>query len=173
MIISFPRYLSSLSKSQQNLWESYEITNPSNLCKIYKPYWDNIMEGSWSFPQSLASGILNERTYINKFWKEIFGEGLFQNDFTIEELPPYFSFLFLPTNRSLGNFIHLMDKLFSDQLNSKHLKNLIYKGKKGYKIITEEIDSQIGSLKALELWQNNIYHLDNGDNFGEKNYFTL
>ena len=167
VIVSFPRYLSRLSKSQQNLWESYEIANPSNLCKVYKPYWDNIMDGSWGFPQSLASGILNERKYINKLWKEIFDDVLFQNDFSIEELPPYFSFLFLPTNRSLGNFIHLMDKLFSDQLNTKHLRDLIINGKEGYHRITKKFDSNIGSLNAFELWLDNIYHLKNGDDFGK------
>lgn len=165
VIVAFPRYLRHLSHSQQNVWEAHEITKP---CKVIKSYWDNIMHGCWNFPQSLATGILNEREYVNKLWKVIFNDNLFLNDYAIEDLPPYFSFLFIPTSRALGKFTHLMDKLFSDQLNTKHLRKLLNDGNEEFPSVTEHFEQNIGSLTALELWIDNIYHLKNGEKIGKE-----
>lgn len=163
VIVAFPRYLRCLSHSQQNIWEAHEITKP---CKVIKPYWDNVMHGCWAFPLSLASGILNEREYINNLWKAIFDDNLFLNEYSIEDLPAYFSFLFIPTSRALGKFIHLMDKLFSDQLNTKHLRNLLTNGNEEFPCVTEKFEPNIGSLTALQLWIDNIYNLRSGENIG-------
>ena len=165
VIVSFPRYLKELSPSQQNQWESNEITE---ACKVFKPYWDNVMNGCWAFPQSVATGVLKEREYINSLWKAIFNDSLFFNNYTINQLKPTYSFLFIPTQKSLNEFCHLMDKLFSDDLNTAHLRALLEKGYDRFHPVRATYDKNIGSLKALELWIDNIYVLKNGDRIGKE-----
>lgn len=164
VIVSFPRYLKELSLSQQNHWEANEIIEQ---CKVFQPYWDNVMNGCWNFPQSLATSVLNERLYINSLWNAIFNDSLFLNDYTIEQLSPDYSFLFIPTCKYLRQFIHLMDKLFSDDLNTKHLRTLLEKGHDKLHPVGVKYRKDIGSLNALELWLNNIYILKNGDKVGK------
>lgn len=163
VITAFPRDLKFLSPSHQNIWEANEILKP---CKVLKFYWDNVMTGSWNFPLSISSAILIERKYVNKLWNTIFGENLFLNDYSLKDLPSDFSFLFRPTKSALGKFVHTMDKLFSDELNKKHLIALLKNGSDNLSAIETEFDPQIGSLNALELWLNNIYILQNGERIG-------
>lgn len=165
VIVSFPRYLNRLSPSQQTHWESYELTSQ---CKILSAYMDNIISGRWCFPKSLASGVLNERSRVNKLWECIFEDNLFLNDFSLDQLPANFSFLFIPTQKSLMEFYHLMDKLFSDDINIKHLRLLLKSGFENLPPVTETYDENIGSLNALKLWMDNIYHLKNGIPIGNE-----
>lgn len=165
VIVTFPRYLRCLSRSQQNHWEAYEKTVP---CKIIKSYFDNIHEGSFAFPQSFASGILNEMAYINKLWKTIFEENIFLRDYTIQDLPPYYSFLFRPTTKDLNRFYLILDKLLSDNLNVTHLRNLLLNGSDCLPPFGGSIDKNIGSLVALELWIDNIYTLKDGTKIGKE-----
>lgn len=165
VIVSFPRYLKDLSLSQQNQWEANEMTEQ---CKVLKPYWDNVMNGCWTFPQSLATGVLNERHYINSLWNTIFNDNLFRDNYTIKQLSPTYSFLFIPTKKSLRQFIHQMDKLFSDNLNTKHLRLLLENGYNHFHPVRVKYENNIGSLNALELWIDNIYVLKNGDKIGKE-----
>lgn len=165
VIVSFPRYLNRLSPSQQTHWESYELSSP---CKVLCSYMDNIISGSWHFPKSLASGVLNERSLVNKLWKSIFEDKLFLNDFSLEQLPPNFSFLFIPTQKSLMEFYHLLDKLFSDDINIKHLRRLLKYGCENLPPVTEPYEENIASLNALKLWMDNVYHLKSGMTVGDE-----
>lgn len=165
VVVAYPRYLRYLSRSQQNHWEAYEKTSP---CKVIKAYLDNTLEGCFAFPQSIASGILNERAYINKLWKAIFEENLFLKDYVIEDLPPYYSFLFRPTTKDLNRFYLILDKLISDNLNVTHLKNLLLNGYDNLPPYKDKVDEKIGSLVALELWIDNIYTLNNGTKIGKE-----
>lgn len=165
VVVAYPRYLRNLSRSQQNHWEAYEKTSP---CKVIKAYLDNTLEGCFAFPQSIASGILNERTYINKLWKAIFEENLFLKDYVIEDLPPYYSFLFRPTTKDLNRFYLILDKLISDNLNITHLKNLLLNGYDNLPPHKYKVDEKIGSLAALELWIDNVYTLKDGTKIGKE-----
>lgn len=165
VIVSFPRYLRQLSISQQNHWEAHELTKP---CKMLRSYRDNIMLGSWSFPQSISRGILHERSYINNLWRIIFGESLFKNDYSPNDLTREYPFLFIPTAKALNKFILLMDTLFSDDMNTKHLRKLLECGCQNLPPVKTEYDPNIGSLNALELWMDNIYTLRDGKKVGKE-----
>lgn len=163
VLVAFPRDLKCLSLSQQNHWEEHELSRP---CKVLKFYWDNIMMGNWWFPHSLASGVIDERNFVNILWERIFEEKLFLNVYSIETLPVNFCFLFIPTQKALRQFNHQMDKLFSDDMNVKHLRKLLKEGFHNLQPVSEKYEEPIGSLKALELWLNNIYILEDGTRIG-------
>lgn len=165
VVVAYPRYLRKLSLSQQNHWEAYEKTSP---CRVVKAYLDNTLEGCFAFPHSLASGILDERRYINKLWKAIFYENIFLKDYSIEDLPPYFSFLFRPTTKDLNRFYLILDKLISDNLNLSHLKELLLTGCDNLPPYNGKVEDRIGSLSALELWIDNIYTLKDGSKVGKE-----
>lgn len=165
VIVSFARYLKNLSVSQQNHWEANESMKEA---KVLKPYWDNVVYGSWHFPHSLASGVLIERNYVNYLWKEIFGKDLFKHAYTISQLPADYSFLFIPTKKAFNEFIHTLDKIFSDDIDVKSIRSYLEKGNQNLPSYKETVPENIGSLKALQLWIDNIYTLQNGDKIGSE-----
>lgn len=165
VIVTFPRYLRYLSFSQQNHWESYE---KMSQCKVSKPYLDNIEAGCFAFPQSIASGVLNERKYINELWNAIFEDKLFLHDYKIEDLPAYYSFLFRPTTKDLNRFYLMLDKLISDDLNMKHLRSLLQNGFDNIPPYNVELDKFIGSLAALKEWIDHANTLKDGTKIGEE-----
>ena len=165
VIVSFPRYLRQLSLSQQNHWEANELTSS---CDVLDSYLNNILKGSWYFPQSISKGVLNERMYINDLWEAIFGERLFKNDYTHEDLIREYSFLFIPTSSALNKFRHFMDKLFSDNMNVKHIRSLLEEYSHYNPLIQETHIRQLGSLAALELLMDSIYTLHDGRMVGKE-----
>ncbi len=71
---------------------------------------------------SIFSAFLGELTCLNNLANKIFGINLFHKDFDHENRPKEFTFFFLPTLRNYNEFVLLLDKMISDNINKDFFK---------------------------------------------------
>jgi hypothetical protein len=138
IIMVFLRYLHDLSAKHQKYWESYLVKGDF---LIDKDYFERSFLAKFTDFYSIYDAFLEEEKQINIISKIIGKPPLFLNEY---DYVPDFSNLPLPTKAYFQNFIHVLDKLISENINRE-----FFKGDIDFKNEKEEI---LGSLKLLENW---------------------
>ena len=114
--------LMNMSKEQQQLWRHYEVEG------TYRPHpdfvWSQIY-GQWPEKATLSEAITAELKVINDISLDCYGKKLFKRDYLGADRPHELAFLIRPTAKELNSFIHTLDKIFSDNLNTKFFKGFI------------------------------------------------
>lgn len=154
--VVFLRYLKNLTAEHQIYWKNKEITDN---CKILEEYYQNMVEGKWTFSYSIFSAFLEELNCLNGLSKQIFDVCLFKETFNDGKRPREFSFFFTPTIKNYHDFIHLLDKMISDNINSKFFKGKV----ESYQLKEENgiyIKENKGTLRLLEEWLTSIFNID-------------
>ena len=156
--VVYLRYLNNLTKEHQVFWRNKEIT--SN-CKILKEYHENTIQGNWTFSYSVFSGFIGELKSLNTLSKAIFDKPLFRKDFDKENRPKEFTFFFTPTLKNYYEFVSVLDKMISENINKDFFKGKVelFAFKKLEKGIVER--KQKGTLNLFEEWLISIYKVDN------------
>lgn len=110
-------YLNRLSPEHQQIW------NAKLLNGIYKlhPDYKKITLGAWPQNKSIFRAFIEELKIINEITEAITNEKLFINDFC-NDRPTEFSFLIRPTEKEYQNFIHILDKMLSENINKSIFK---------------------------------------------------
>lgn len=150
LAVAYLRYLNDLSAEHQAYWKSKEVTEEE--CVMVKEYYQNTIEGTWVSTVPIFEAFLGELACINDLTSKIFGIKLFNKDFKINECPVEFTYFFIPTSKKYYDFISLLDKMISDNINNDFFKGVI----EPYDLI--EIEPGIkekrtkGTLKLLEEW---------------------
>lgn len=152
-VTTFLRYLGNLSPEHQQFWKSKESTQE---CKILSEYYGNTILWEWTTSHSIFSAFIEEQRIINQLTNTIFWKELFRETFEWDNKPKDFWFFFSPTLENYNNFIHLLDKMISENINDDFFESDLR-----YEEITLEdgrIERRIvWSLKRLEKWLNSIY----------------
>jgi len=148
-------YLKGLTAEHQLYWKSKEVTGD---CKMLKEYYENTINGNWTFSHSLFSAFIGEQKCLNDLSKQIFGDTLFIRTFENENRPREFTFFFTPTLRNYNAFILLLDKMISDNINKD-----FFKGKVELFELTQLQDNLVerkpkGTLRLLEEWLLSTYN---------------
>jgi hypothetical protein len=114
--------LMDMSKEQQQYWKHFEVTG------TYNPH----PEFTWSqvyghFPEkaSLAEAITTEIKVINELAIDCYGKKLFKHEYYDSKRPKELAFLIRPTAKELDAFIHILDKIISENINKKFFKGLV------------------------------------------------
>lgn len=121
LAVVYLRYLHTLTPEHQVYWKSKE-RDPRD-CKMVKEYYDNTILGAWTFSHSIFSAVIHEQKALNDLAQQIFGIPLFRDTYEEEKRPKEFTFFFIPTLENFNNFILLLDKMISDNLNKDFFKN--------------------------------------------------
>ncbi|PXX43048.1 hypothetical protein [Undibacterium pigrum] len=142
--------LSKLSFEHQVFWSTKEI--PPENCKVLKDYYDNIIEGDWIAARSVFSALIEELNAIYALTQSIFGISIFSKELQKEEPARNFTFFFSPTSKNYYEFINLLDKYLSENINRS-----FFEGKITLEELTPLDDStferkQKGTLRLLEEW---------------------
>jgi hypothetical protein len=145
----FLRYLSDLSPEHQQIWNARIVKGDYKL----HPDYIKASMGSWDLGVSIFDAFIGELHIINDMSKLMGRQPLFKQELDTGNKPREFSFLVRPTLRELNAFIHLLDKLLSDNLNKKFFGDDIplereETRKKDGKIIVREK----GTIQLLEEW---------------------
>lgn len=155
LAVVFLRYLHNLTGEHQILWKSKEKTGK---CRMLEEYYKNSIEGKWSFSYSMFSAFLQELKCLNEISKQIFGDSLFIETFEQHKKPKEFTFFFIPTVKNYDDFIHLLDKMISENINRD-----FFKGKIDLFTLREEngifIKETKGTLRLLEEWLSSIFNI--------------
>lgn len=162
--VVFLRYLHNLTGEHQIFWKSKErIDN----CKILQEYYQNSIEGNWSFSNSIFSAFLGELKCLNELSIVIFDVNLFREVFEDDKRPREFTFFFTSTSKNYHDFIHLLDKMISENINKA-----FFNGKVDLYFLKEEEDGiyikeHKGTLKLLEEWLSSIYKVKGNGSISE------
>jgi len=144
------RDLGKLSPEHQVFWGTKEI--PSSECKVLKDYYDNMILGQWITSKSVFSALIGEINAVSKLTSEIFGDALFRKQLEGDHRPKNFTFFFSPTSKNYYDFISLLDKFISENINKSFFEGKV--DLEELKPIDENTVERIqkGTLRLLEEW---------------------
>lgn len=133
----FLSYLAGLTPEHQRIWQAHELSGDFSP---HPDYWAASM-GHWPTHASIFVAFTAELRIINEMTTKIWGQELFRKDF-VEDRPRDFAFMLRPTKEALDNFVHLLDKMLSDNIERRFFPPaFISAGRKS-----------LGTLRLLEVW---------------------
>ena len=113
-VVVAPLYrLDMLPAKQQRIWKEFLAEGP---VRVSKDYIRAAIFGQWAEAVSVYDAIALEQVEINKLFALMGRRPLFRHTYE-ETRPPQFSFFVKPTQRSYDDFVHLLDKMLSDNLD--------------------------------------------------------
>lgn len=151
----FLRYLADLSPEHQNLWRAREV---SGDYKLHPDYYDNTILGEWGRKMGLLEAFLLELKVINDMALAINGVAFFYADFD-EARPREFSFLVRPTLKEFNEFVLLLDKMISENINREFFRNLVPLESEETRSDGKTIVKQKGTIFLLEEWLRNSFRV--------------
>ena len=159
LAVVFLRYLKDLTSEHQLFWKSKEVTDG---CKILEEYYENVINGNWTSSYSIFSAFIGELTCLTELSEYVFGVKLFNRTFEKEKRPKEFTFFFIPTLKNYNDFILLLDKMLSENIN----KDFFRENVELYEFIpigNNQVERKSkGTLRLLEEWLLSTYnHPDN------------
>jgi hypothetical protein len=144
----FLRYLSKLSPEHQRIWRAKEAFG--NI-KLHPDYYASSIEGSWGTRLSIFEAFVMELQTINEMCALMGRASLFRHSYS-EDRPKEFGFLLRPTVAEFNDFILLLDKMMSDNINKDFFGSDV-------ELESDEIrgDGKIvvkpkGTIQILESW---------------------
>jgi hypothetical protein len=153
-VATFIIYLSRLSSEHQLIWASKLVDEKTEL---HPDYYRTAIIGDWPERLSLFTAVLMEMQTINKLSKAIGRAPFFVEDFGEERRPREFGYLVRPTLKEYNDFIHLLDKMISENINRTFFKNEV-----ALESNEERSDGKIivrtkGSIQLLKEWLNQSF----------------
>ena len=109
-------YLSKLTPEHQQIWNSKIISGDYFL----HPDYARTAGGDWPDKESIFTAFIVELRIINEF-SRLMGRPKFFNQSYEENKPREFSFLIRPTLKEFNGFVHLLDKMISENINRDFL----------------------------------------------------
>ena len=142
VVCVYLRYLKDLSAEHQNYWRLKEIDEE---CNPFYFYYANTALGSWEFGETLFTAFIKAQKEINDLTELIYGEKLFRKSFEHEQ-PKEFSYILSPTQKNYFDFMLLLDKMISENINK-----YFFEGK-----VELETEEAIGKNKVKVVPKNTI-----------------
>ena len=147
----FLRYLADLSPEHQQIWQTKEL---KSSYKLHPDYYRNNILGDWGERIPIFHAFVIEMWIINQMAAAMGRPTFFKNDYGEygESKPRKFEFLIRPTLEEFNNFVLLLDKMISDNINKDFFKNQI-----AYEVEVTRNDGKIiiqnkGTLQILDEW---------------------
>jgi hypothetical protein len=152
----FVRYLADLSPEHQQIWKAKELQGEY---KLHSDYYRNSILGDWGEGISIFDAFVEELQLINKMAETMGHPALFKNDFR-DGKPRKFGFLVRPTLESYNEFVLLLDKMISDNINKKFFRNQVPSEKEVERKDGKIEIRQVGTLNMLESWIRKYFRTD-------------
>lgn len=149
-------YLSRLSPEHQTIWNAKRVSIP---CKLHPDYYMSTIRGFWAEKTIVFDAFRRELYHINRICERLQWPPLFK-DIYDEDVPRDFCFLIRPTLREFEAFVHLLDKMLSDNINPNFFAGVIpleheETRKDGKVVVTKK-----GTLTLLSDW---LLHVGSGN----------
>lgn len=108
------RYLAGLSYEHQQIWCTKMLHGRHHL---HPDYFRSAVIGEWHEGIFIFQAFIEELRIINVMCRLIGRPPLFKEDFHDRERPKRFGFLIRPTLAEFSEFVHLLDKMMSDNVD--------------------------------------------------------
>jgi hypothetical protein len=162
----FIRYLADLSPEHQRVWRAKELTADYEL---HPDYYRPSILGEWPEGISMCRALIEELQVINDMAVALGREPLFRTDFRDNRttVPREFCLLIRPTCKEFNNFVHVLDKLLSENINKRCFGTDV-----SFEVETQRKDGRIqveqkGTLRALDEWIRMQFHTENWTQWNE------
>lgn len=149
----FLRYLADLSPEHQKVWLAKETKG--NI-KLHPDYYASSIQGSWGTKMSIFEAFVQELDVINNMCGIAGKPNLFNSSY-IDDRPKEFGFLLRPTQSEFNNFMLLLDKMLSDNINKKFFKGDIDLELEEERNDGKVIVTQKGTILLLAEWIKKYY----------------
>ncbi len=113
VVVAHLRYLHGLSPEHQQIWNAKLVKRP---CKMVYEYFQNGILAEWAEDMSFYAAVLLEMRIINEIAVAVGRPPLFRTSFE-DEAPKEFSLFFRPTLRNFEAFVHVLDKMLSENID--------------------------------------------------------
>jgi hypothetical protein len=142
-----------LSARHQGYWASHRVRGK---CKIERNYGLRSIFGEFTDGISVYSALLEEISHINRLCELIGLPWLFRNDFS-EEPPRGFGLLMNTTRQDYLNFVQILDKIISENLNQDFF------ARQGFRPVDSTTNQTKGTLTLLYEWLKRFVRIEDED----------
>ena len=144
----FVIYLSYLTPEHQQIWKTKELIGKY---KLHPDYYLNSIIGEFGTGLSIFEAFIMELDIINKMCSLMRKPPLFKETFK-NSRPRGFGFLLRPTLGEFNSFVHLLDKMISDNLNRDFFKGDIALETEKRRADGKIVVTQKGTIMLLKEW---------------------
>jgi len=144
----FLRYLHDLSPEHQQIWKAKELVGDYDL---HPDYYRNSILGDWGTRLSIFDAFVQELVIINKMCEAMGKPPLFRESFE-HSRPREFGFLLRPTLSEFNAFVHLLDKMMSDNINKNFFEHDIELEDEEVRKDGKIIVKPKGTIRLLQDW---------------------
>lgn len=164
LAVVYLRYLKDLTAEHQIYWKSRE---KAGNCKMLEEYHQNTIQGNWTSSYSIFSGFIGEQKCINDITELVFSKPLFRKTFEKENRPKEFTFFFTPTIKNYNDFILLLDKMISENINKDFFEGKVelFEFKEIGNGIVERQSK--GTLQIFEEWLGSVFNVQGDGSVNE------
>ncbi len=164
LAVVYLRYLKDLTPEHQVFWRSKE---KSGNCKMLEEYHQNTIQGDWTFSYSIFSGFLGEQKCINDLTELAFSKPIFRKTYEKENRPKEFTFFFTPTLKNYNDFILLLDKMISENINRDFFDGKVVLF--DYENLEDGVVDRKskGTLQLFEEWLTKVFNVKGDGSVGD------
>jgi hypothetical protein len=148
-VAAFLRYLHDLSPEHQRLWQAREVAHKTFL---HPDYFRTSILGDFPERVSIYEAFIVELQVINKMARAMGRSPLFRKDYEGEQRPREFSSLLRPTARQYADFVLLLDKLISDNMDTAFFRNDVPFEDEEQRNDGKTVVKPRGSIRILDAW---------------------
>jgi len=159
----YVRYLADLSPEHQQIWKAKELGGDY---KLHPDYYCNTIIGDWGEGISVFEAFIEELQIINKMARAMGRPPLFRDDFA-EERPREFGFLVRPTLKEFNDFVHLLDKMISENIKKEFFQNEVPYEVEEVRRDGKVVVRQKNTLTILDEWVHKHYRTDDWEPINE------
>lgn len=140
-IAAFAGDIAELSPEHQTIWQSKLV---NKKLKVHPDFYGAQILGRWPQHISIFDAVLHEQRIINSMVERIGKPKLFKTEFGqyLENKPKEFAFMLRPTSREYESFVHLLDKIMSDNINKKFFKGALD--------LENEVERKDGKIQVVQ-----------------------
>lgn len=164
VVIVYLRYLSDLSPEHQQIWNARVVRG---LCAMNSDYARATLFGEWPEHYSAYQAFLAEIAEINKLSALIGKPAIFRDDFSTGR-PPGLHPMLRPTGRNLQEFVHLLDKMLSENLNRDFFRNDVPLEEERQRGDGKILVTPLGTLTLLRNWLSKHYRTSDGADISDE-----
>lgn len=148
-VAAYTCYLSGLPPEHQRMWEAKILSGDREL---HPDYFRSSIQGEFPMRWPLCEAFTAEMRYINEMSNWMGRPRFFLKVYEYDNRPRDFTFLLRPTEKEYYSFVQILDKLISDNINSKffgkdvEMEEEIQRGEGRFEVRRK------GTLRLLEEW---------------------
>lgn len=159
-VATFIRYLSKLSPEHQQIWSARQCSKKTYL---HPAYFRSAIMGNWAHGYSLYQAVLRDMRIVNELAIKIGRPPFFKKLYDGDQRPREFGYLLRPTLKEYHHFIHLLDKMMSDNINKQFFGHDLEFEVEEERSDGKTIVREKGTLSLLNEWMRTTFQPSDPD----------